>query len=250
MSWLSRLKSLLQVQRLEHDLDDELLSHIEMRTEDNLAVGMSPEEARYDAQRRFGNLTLLKEETRAVDIVGWMEATGQNLRYAGRMLRRNPGFTLAAILTLALGIGANVAIFTLVEAVLLRPLPFPHPDQLVRVYDDIRSSNTHDVGMSVPELWDLRDRSEVFQDISVIFPADANITGGERPERVEFLGTNANYFTMLAPVSQKRWSSATLTGTAASAATRTSSARKFAWMATSTPSPACCHRIFTILVGR
>jgi len=70
MSWLSRLKSLLQVQRLEHDLDDELLSHIEMRTEDNLAVGMSPEEARYDAQRRFGNLTLLKEETRAVDIVG------------------------------------------------------------------------------------------------------------------------------------------------------------------------------------
>jgi len=197
MSWLSRLKSLLQVQRLEHDLDDELLSHIEMRTEDNLAVGMSPEEARYDAQRRFGNLTLLKEETRAVDIVGWMEATGQNLRYAGRMLRRNPGFTLAAILTLALGIGANVAIFTLVEAVLLRPLPFPHPDQLVRVYDDIRSSNTHDVGMSVPELWDLRDRSEVFQDISVIFPADANITGGERPERVEFLGTNANYFTML-----------------------------------------------------
>src|SRR5438876_12071618 len=126
-----------------------------MRTEDNLAVGMSPEEARYDAQRRFGNLTLLKEETRAVDIVGWMEATGQNLRYAGRMLRRNPGFTLAAILTLALGIGANVAIFTLVEAVLLRPLPFPHPDQLVRVYDDIRSSNTHDVGMSVPELWDL-----------------------------------------------------------------------------------------------
>ncbi len=197
MSLLSRLKGLLQIQRLEHDLDDELLSHIEMRTEDNLAAGMSPEEARYDAQRRFGNPTLLKEETRAVDIVGWIEAADQNLRHAGGMLRRSPGFTFVAILTLALGIGANVAIFTVVEAVLLRPLPFPHPEQLVRVYDDMRGSNTHDVGMSVPELWDLRDRSGVFQDISVIFPADANITGGERPERVEFLGTNANYFTML-----------------------------------------------------
>ena len=197
MSLLSRLRGLLQMRRLEHDLDDELLSHIAMRTEDNLAAGMSAEEARYNAQRRFGNPTLFKEQTRAVDIVGWIEATDQNLRYAGRVLRRSPGFTLVAILTLALGIGANVAIFAVVEAVILRPLPFPHCEQLVRVYDDMRSSNTHDVGMSVPELWDLRDRSGVFQDLSVIFPADANITGGERPERVEFLGTNANYFTML-----------------------------------------------------
>jgi predicted permease len=197
MSLLSRLKGLLQIKRLERDLDDELRSHIEMRTRDNIAEGMTPEEARRDAQQRFGNSTLMKEDTRAMDIVGWLETTGQNLRYAVRMLRRSPGFTLVAILTLALGIGANVAIFTVVNAVLLHPLPFPHPEQLVRVYDDIRASNTRDVGMSVPELWDLRDKSGVFQDISVIYPADANITGGERPERVEFLGTNANYFTML-----------------------------------------------------
>ncbi len=100
-----------------------------------------------------------------MDIVGWIETTGQNLRYAARMLRRTPGFTLVAILTLALGIGANVAIFTVVHAVLLEPLPFPHPEQLVRVYDDLRTSNTHDVEMSVPELWDLRDKSGVFQDV-------------------------------------------------------------------------------------
>jgi putative ABC transport system permease protein len=197
MGLLSRLKGLLQIRRLERDLDDELRSHIEMRTADNIAVGMSLQEARYDAQRRFGNSALLKEDTRSVDIVGWIETIEQNLRYAWRMLLRSPGFTLVAILTLALGIGANVAIFTVVHAVLLRQLPFPHPEQLVRVYDDMRSSNTRNVGMSVPELWDLRDRSGVFQDISVVFPADANITGGERPERVEFLGTNANYFTML-----------------------------------------------------
>jgi predicted permease len=197
MSVLSRLAGLLKIHRLERDVEDELRAHLEMRAQDNLASGMSPEEARYDAQRRFGNSALMKEDTRAMDIVGWIETTGQNLRYAARMLRRTPGFTLVAILTLALGIGANVAIFTVVHAVLLEPLPFPHPEELVRVYDDLRTSNTHDIGMSVPELWDLRDKSGVFQDISVIFPTDGNITGGDHPERVELLGTNANYFTML-----------------------------------------------------
>lgn len=170
MSLLARLKGLLQMRRLERDLDDELRSHIEMRTLDNVASGMSPDEARLDARRRFGNSALMKEDTRSMDIVGWLEVTGQNLRYAARMLRRAPGFTIVAILTLALGIGANVAIFTVVHAVLLRPLPFLHPEQLVRVYDDLEASNTHDIGMSVPELWDLRDKSGVFQDISAIFP--------------------------------------------------------------------------------
>jgi predicted permease len=197
MSLLSRLAGLLKIHRLERDVEDELRAHIEMCAQDNLAAGMSPEEARYDAQRRFGNSTLVKEDTRAMDIVGWIETTGLNLRYAARMLRRTPGFTLVAILTLALGIGANVAIFTVVHAVLLEPLPFPHPEELVRVYDDLRTSNTHDVEMSVPELWDLRDNSGVFQDICATLPADANITGGDHPERVEALITNANYFTIL-----------------------------------------------------
>lgn len=197
MAFLDRLKALFHLHRLERDLDDELRSHIEMRTQDNLAAGMPPDEARYDAQRRFGNTTFMKEETRSMDIVAGLEVTAQNLRYAARMLRRSPAFTIVAILTLALGIGANVAIFSVVHAVLLQPLPFAYPEQLVRVYDDIRSSNTHNVGMSVPELWDLRDKSGVFQDISVVFPADANITGGDHPQRIQFLGTNANYFTML-----------------------------------------------------
>jgi putative ABC transport system permease protein len=197
MSLLRRLAGMLQIQRLERDLDEELRSHIDMRAADNIAAGMSPQDARNDAQRRFGNSTLTKEDTRAMDIVGWIETTGQNLRYAGRMLLRSPGFTLVAILTLALGIGANVAIFSVVHAVLLRPLPYPHPEQLVRVYDDILSSNTHNVGMSVPELWDLRDHSGVFQDISAVVSADANLTGGDHPERIELLGTGAGYFTML-----------------------------------------------------
>jgi hypothetical protein len=197
VSLISRLRAMLRRDRLDHDLDEELRSHLEMRAADNLSAGMSAAEARYEAQKRFGNTTLTKEDTRAMDIIGWIETLGQNLRYAVRMLRRSPGFTAVAILTLALGIGGNVAIFTVVRAVLLSPLPFSHPDQLVRVYDDLRGPNTHDVGMSVPEMWDLRDKSGVFQDISALVSADANLTGGDQPERIELLGTSPNYFTML-----------------------------------------------------
>ena len=120
-----------------------------------------------------------------------------DLRYAYRMLVKTPGFTIVAVLTLALGIGANVATFSVVHAVLLNPLPFPHPGQLVRVFDDLRGSNVPDVGMSVPELVDYQDRSGVFSDISVVWPISANLTGGDRPERVEALATSPNYFTLL-----------------------------------------------------
>jgi predicted permease len=121
----------------------------------------------------------------------------KDLRYACRMLLKTPAFTLVAILTLALGIGANIAAFSIVDGVLLRPLPFPQSGQLVRVYDDLRGSNTKDVGMSVPEFWDYRDRSGVFQDISVIWPIPVALTGIDRPQRIEVLATSPNYFTML-----------------------------------------------------
>jgi predicted permease len=197
MSWIGRVRGMLQAKRLDRELDEELNAHIAMRTQDNFAGGMTEDEARWDARRRFGNSTLVKEDTRVMDIVGWMETLGQDLRYAVRMLRRSPGFTLVAVATLALGIGANVATFSVVRAVLLQPLPFSHSEQLMRVYDDLRGSNSLDVGMSVPELWDLRDKSGIFQDISVVWPVDANLTGGDHPVRIEFLAGSPNYFTML-----------------------------------------------------
>jgi predicted permease len=113
------------------------------------------------------------------------------------MLAKNPGFTIVAILTLALGIGANVATFSIVYAILLRPLPFPQQEKLVRVFDDLRGSNVQNVGMSVPELWDFQQRSGVFEDISVVWPISADLSGGDRPERVEALATSPNYFTLL-----------------------------------------------------
>ncbi len=121
----------------------------------------------------------------------------QDLRYAVRMLVKSPGFTIVAILTLALGLGANVATFSVVYGVLLRPLPFPHPDQLVRVYDDLRGPNEQDVGMSAPELWDLQDRSGVFQEISAVAPSHSAVGGGDGMVRAESLVTSPDYFTLL-----------------------------------------------------
>jgi putative ABC transport system permease protein len=113
------------------------------------------------------------------------------------MLLKSPGFAIVAVLTLALGIGANVATFSVVYGVLLRPLPFPHPEQLVRIFDDLRGPNEQDVGMSAPELWDLQDRSGVFQDISAVAPSNSAIGGGERTVRAESLVTSPDYFALL-----------------------------------------------------
>lgn len=126
-----------------------------------------------------------------------MFSFAQDLRYALRMLLNSPGFTIVAILTLALGIGANVATFSVVYGVLLKPLPFPHSEQLVRVFDDLRGTNEQDVGMSAPELWDLQDRSGVFQEISAVAGSNSAVGGGDRTVRAESLVTSPDYFTLL-----------------------------------------------------
>ncbi len=124
-----------------------------------------------------------------------MENLIADLRYAARTLVKTPAFLLVSVLTLALGIGGNIAIFTLVQAVLLQPLPFPQPERLVRIFDN--RAGARDVGMSVPEFEDLRQHSDIFEQISVIFPVPTALTGGERVERVEMLGTSPSYFDML-----------------------------------------------------
>src|ERR1051326_2302208 len=111
----------------------------------------------------------------------------KDVRFGLRMLLRQPLFTLAAVLTLTLGIGANTAIFSVVDGVFLRPLPFPHPEQLVIIQDNMKQA---DVGLSVDELKDFQQRSGVFEEVSATWPVDANLTGSDRPERIELLAVS------------------------------------------------------------
>jgi hypothetical protein len=126
-----------------------------------------------------------------------MRSLTQDIRYALRTLGKSPAFVSITVLTLALGIGANIAIFTLVNAVLLRPLPFREPDRLVRIFDDLPGAGAKDAGMSVPEMQDLRERSGVFEQISATNPISAALTGGDRAERIETLATSPGYFELL-----------------------------------------------------
>jgi len=121
----------------------------------------------------------------------------QDVRYGVRLLWKSPGFTIVAMLSLALGVGANTAIFSIVNAVLLRSLPFSHPDRLVKIVANNRGVGAQDIGLSVPEFDDLRLRAGIFDQVTAIGGGDANLTGSERPQRLEIQIVSPNYFSML-----------------------------------------------------
>lgn len=191
------MKSKFKRRRMLEELDQDIRDHMEAETQDNIARGMPPDEARYAALRKFGNVTRIKEDTRNVWTLVWLEQFLQDLRYGARTLVKKPVFTAVAILTLALGVGANTAIFSIVNAVLLRPLPFPSPGQLVRIYFNNPGIGMRDVRSSVPETEDLKTRSGVFEYVTPLLTGSVNLTGAGQPERLELLVAASDYFPML-----------------------------------------------------
>jgi putative ABC transport system permease protein len=178
-------------------MDVELRFHIEAFAEDLVRGGVPLQEAMRRARIEFGGIDRAKEECREARGVTFLESLVRDLRYSLRMLGNKPAFTAAAVLTVALGVGANTAMFSIVSAVLLRPLPFPEPDRLVRIAFNEPGLGLRDVPFSVPELEDLRNRAGVFKDVSTIASASVNLTGAGHPERLEFMVTHPNYFSML-----------------------------------------------------
>jgi predicted permease len=182
MSWLRRLANTLRPGKLHRDIDRELSFHIAERTEQLAAQGIGRAEAARRARIQFGNPIVQRERTREVDIAGWVDATSRNVRHAFRGLARTPGFSLTAVLTLALGIGANAAVFSAIDAVLLRPLPFPNSDRLVRLLQ--RQAGTTNTLVAPVRLEDWNELNSTFDGMTGYYTEDVSETSGELPEKL------------------------------------------------------------------
>src|SRR6266446_638697 len=200
MEWLGelwrRLRMLVRRSQFDTDLEDEMRMHISLRGQQQTEAGVDPDEARYVAQRRFGNTLLLKEASRELWGWRWLETLLQDLRFGFRMLGRSPGFTAAAVLSLALGIGANTAIFTIINALLLRMLPVHEPQQLVWMgRSSLETNDAH--SFPYPFYRELRDQNSVFSGVlcySGMSPA-LNLNGSS--ERISGELVSGNYFEVL-----------------------------------------------------
>ena len=195
--WFAKLNSLIRRGHADSELNREVSAHLALLEDEFERRGIPAEEARFRALRAYGSVEQAKQLQREERSVLWLEQSLQDLRYAFRSLLKTPGFTAVALVTLALGIGANIAIFTVVNAVLLRPLPFQHPESMVRIFDDLNGAAAKDIGMSIPEFLDLRARSEIFERVSALVPASTALRGGGRTDRIEMLGTSFDYFQIL-----------------------------------------------------
>jgi predicted permease len=193
MAVFRRFVNLFRLSSIDHDIDAELQAHIAMRIDASIAAGMSPAEARRQALLQFGNPTMTKERVTASDTTLSFAELGRDIRYAARQLRRSPGFALTAILTLALGIGANVVVFGVLNALILRPLDLPHVEQLVQ----IEQQHPGYITQSYPDYLDFRARNSSFSDLAAFRINDVGMSLGGSAQHCWSYEVSGSYFDML-----------------------------------------------------
>src|SRR6185503_18955645 len=202
MNWIHKLRcrfrALLHKEKLDALMDDEMRSHIEMQTQENIEAGMKLEEARYAALRQFGWVESIKETCRDQRGLPWLETLWQDVRCGARVLRKNPGFTSVAVLTLALGIGANTAIFSFVDAVLLKSLPVKQPELLMTVGTIVPSQpGPPYLSFSYAVFREMREKDRVFSGMFARSGRPMSMSGSGQTERVQAELVSGNFYSVL-----------------------------------------------------
>ncbi|MGB7169202.1 MAG: permease prefix domain 1-containing protein, partial [Acidobacteriaceae bacterium] len=180
MGWPQRIGNLFRQERVDAEIDAELQSHIELAVEDAVRAGVPEAEARRAARLKFGNPVTMKETTMGSDAALGLEGLWRDVRYALRQLKKAPGFTAVVIVTLALGIGANTTVFSIVDAVLLRPLPYAHPERLVEVQSLEGMDGFISGAVSYPDFFDWRAQNHSFTHLVSYQDESGTLTGVER----------------------------------------------------------------------
>jgi putative ABC transport system permease protein len=194
--FLIRLSNFATRRSGDQRLQDELAEHLALQIEENLSAGMAPAEARRQARLKLGAPEAIREDHHGEQSLPFVENLFQDLRLAVRMLLRSPGFSLIVIATMALGVGATTAIYSVIDATLLHPLPYPNPSELVRIEANLPGVGAHDVGISIPELRDLQN-SGVFQNVSLCYFGTNNLTGSAQPAAIASKSVSPSYFAVL-----------------------------------------------------
>ncbi|HET9698907.1 MAG TPA: ABC transporter permease [Terriglobales bacterium] len=194
MRWL---RQLWVRRRMYDDLAEEMQQHLEEKIENLVGSGMARKEAEQQARREFGNALALEEQSREEWQWPTVESIGADVKFSLRQLRKSPGFTAVAILTLALGIGASTAVFSLFDAVVLRPLPYAEPDRLLLVSETVPKLGADEIGVSAQEAIDYTSRSQSFAETGVFEKEGFNLTGAERPLRINAAAVSPSVFSVL-----------------------------------------------------